>query len=167
MGNNLGLNSFDGETPLGTAGSIKKAVGDSSAPFFVTFGDSYLPIDYMKVQRKFLDDPFSALMVILKNQNTTHRNNIIFDGTRILKYDKNDANATYIDYGLSMFYPSVFDSVPYSYDVDLGCVIEGLINNKAMNHYVSLVELYGVGNFQAVQKLEQLLTYSDIWGESI
>src|SRR3990167_11349183 len=45
--------SLDGQTLLGTAGAIKKALPLLEKYFFVLYGDSYLPCDYLSVQNYF------------------------------------------------------------------------------------------------------------------
>src|SRR5579863_2664253 len=53
--------SFDGETPLGTAGAIRKALPGLGEAFFVVYGDSYLRCDYGAIQQAFLDSGKDAL----------------------------------------------------------------------------------------------------------
>src|SRR5579863_3299559 len=57
-GSDLGVElsySFDGETPLGTAGAIRKALPALGDAFFVLYGDSYLRCDYGAIQKSFLN----------------------------------------------------------------------------------------------------------------
>ena len=46
--------SYDGKKLLGTGGAIKKVLPLISKNFFVIFGDSFLPVDYLKIYKKFL-----------------------------------------------------------------------------------------------------------------
>ncbi len=55
-GTALGLQvdySFDGPALRGTAGAIRNALPKLGDPFFVMYGDSYLPCDYAAIARKF------------------------------------------------------------------------------------------------------------------
>src|SRR5262245_33783113 len=55
-GSNLGLSiqySYDGPVLLGTAGAIRQALPLLNEPFFVVYGDSYLPCDYRSVEAAF------------------------------------------------------------------------------------------------------------------
>ena len=45
--------SFDGETLLGTAGAIQKALSQVDEKFFILNGDSYLTCDFFSVQNSF------------------------------------------------------------------------------------------------------------------
>jgi NDP-sugar pyrophosphorylase family protein len=160
-GNKWGLNiaySFDGDKVLGTAGAVKKAtsiIKDDS--FFVIYGDSYLPIDYQKMQRNFEENKKPCMMSIYKNESSIHNNNIVFDGTRIVKYERNCSEAQYIDYGLGIYNKDVFDLVPENEFYDMNNIAKEMIDKKSMDHYISFVELYGVGNYYAINKLTQLL----------
>jgi len=46
--------SFDGDFPLGTGGSIKKALPMLDKNFFVLYGDSFLPINFNSVKEFYL-----------------------------------------------------------------------------------------------------------------
>ena len=50
------LYSDDGNMPLGTGGSIKKASKILDKDFFVLYGDSFLPINFSLVEKAFFDE---------------------------------------------------------------------------------------------------------------
>ncbi|MDA8562172.1 sugar phosphate nucleotidyltransferase, partial [Gammaproteobacteria bacterium] len=77
----------DGPTPLGTAGAIKKASHLLPENFFVLYGDSYLPCDYLKIQKHFIESNKLALMTIYKNDSQWDKSNIEYNN-KILNYDK-------------------------------------------------------------------------------
>ena len=90
--------SFDGETLLGTGGSVKKALEKLSEFFFILYGDSYLPINFKKVQEFFLKKKTIALMTVYKNESKFDKSNVYFSDNTIL-YDKITPNSkmNYID----------------------------------------------------------------------
>src|SRR5690349_21528224 len=45
--------AFDGDHPLGTGGAIRHALHLFKSPFFVMYGDSYLPCNYEHIQAHF------------------------------------------------------------------------------------------------------------------
>ena len=45
--------SLDGPALLGTGGAIRRALPLLGDAFFVTYGDSYLPVDFAAVARAF------------------------------------------------------------------------------------------------------------------
>jgi len=113
--------SFDGETLLGTAGALKRALlllGDS---FFVLYGDSYLVCDYAAVAREFASSGQLALMTVYRNEGKWDTSNVEFENGRILAYSKKDRTPRmrYIDYGLGVFSAKAMDYMPAGGTYDL------------------------------------------------
>ena len=52
--------SFDGPVLLGTGGAVKQALPLLGEDFFVLYGDSYLPINFGAVWRRFKDNRASS-----------------------------------------------------------------------------------------------------------
>ena len=61
--------SSDGSILLGTGGALKRALPRLGENFFVLYGDSYLPINYVNVQKAFIDSGKLGLMTVLHNKN--------------------------------------------------------------------------------------------------
>jgi MurNAc alpha-1-phosphate uridylyltransferase len=106
-GSRFGLSvrySFDGEKLLGTGGALRRALPLLGDDFFVLYGDSYLEIDYAAVQAAHRKAANPALMTVFRNEGQWDTSNVLFDGTRILRYDKRNPTAEmrYIDYGLGI-----------------------------------------------------------------
>jgi len=97
--------SFDGPNALGTAGAIANALPLLRDNFAVIYGDSYLPIDFHKIQEYYLSQDAIALMTIYKNENRFDQSNVHFKENKILEYSKNETSKKmkYIDYGFSNF----------------------------------------------------------------
>ena len=71
--NTSGLNvnfSFDGPNLLGTGGAVKKSLPKLTDVFFVMYGDSFLPINFKKIQSSFNTKRKLALMTIYKKTKT-------------------------------------------------------------------------------------------------
>jgi NDP-sugar pyrophosphorylase family protein len=81
--------SFDGPVLLGTGGALKQALPILGEQFFVLYGDSYLPIDFLSIQTAYIQSQKPAMMTILKNENQWDKSNVQFDGGSILEYNKN------------------------------------------------------------------------------
>src|SRR5689334_21400394 len=113
--------SFDGPVLLGTGGALKKALRFLGPEFFVHYGDSYLPIDFNSVSAAFKESGKQALMTVYENHGKWDTSNVWFEGGRIKVYDKRNRQPEmrHIDYGLSVFKASVFDSVPDDAPTDL------------------------------------------------
>ncbi len=106
-GSRFGLSvrySFDGEKLLGTGGALRRALPLLGEDFFVLYGDSYLEIDYAAVQATYRERAKPALMTVFRNEGQWDTSNVLFDGAKILRYDKRNpaADMKYIDYGLGI-----------------------------------------------------------------
>jgi NDP-sugar pyrophosphorylase family protein len=99
----------EGERLRGTAGALRLALdqGALEPTFLVTYGDSFLPIDFARVWRQFQRADRPALMTVFKNAGRWDRSNVIYgaDEGTVKLYDKHHrirpaADFEYIDYGL-------------------------------------------------------------------
>jgi len=97
--------SYDGPNLRGTAGALRQALPLLGEAFLVLYGDSYLEIDYLAVQRKFLDSHAPALMTVMENSFGTEPSNVWFENQQVLVYNKKQSRPEmrYIDYGLSAY----------------------------------------------------------------
>jgi NDP-sugar pyrophosphorylase family protein len=98
----------EGSNLRGTAGAVRLAFDEGvlEERFLVTYGDSFLPIDFGDVFAAFTAGATPALMTVFRNQGRWDQSNVIFEGDRVVLYDKlrRDRPAedfAYIDYGLS------------------------------------------------------------------
>ncbi|MGC1853845.1 MAG: sugar phosphate nucleotidyltransferase [Candidatus Aquirickettsiella sp.] len=149
--------SVDGEQLLGTAGAIQNALPILDENFFVLYGDSYLPIDYRKIQNFFQRQAKPALMTVFKNNDRGDTSNIEFINSEIIKYDKKNKtlNMTYIDYGLSLFKKNIFSSNNYFYD--LSDVYQRLLKKKQLANYEVYQRFYEIGSLKGLSELENFL----------
>ncbi len=94
-------------------GSFKQGVLDE--PFFVIYGDSFLPVEFAPVWDAFDASGLPALMTVLRNEGRWDRSNVIYQPGRMVLYDKAAApGMQYIDYGLSCFRRELFDDLAHS-----------------------------------------------------
>ena len=82
--------SLDGEKLLGTGGALKKAVPLLGKEFFVFYGDSFLPIDFLPVQEAFRASGRPALMTFLRNQGRWDRSNVEASDGNLIAYNKRE-----------------------------------------------------------------------------
>ena len=97
----------EGTELRGTAGALRFAfdAGALDEAFLVTYGDSFLPIDFGEVWRAFRACQAPALMTVFKNDGRWDQSNVVFENGRVF-YDKQRlarpvSDFDYIDYGLS------------------------------------------------------------------
>jgi NDP-sugar pyrophosphorylase family protein len=161
-GKRFGVNvrySYDGEKLLGTAGAIKKSLPLLQETFFVMYGDSYLPIDFKAVSDSIENSNVQALMTIIENNNKWDKSNVIFDGDRIIKYDKNDIvpEMKFIDYGLGIMNKKCFDNIRENEVSDLASIYRDLANKKELLGFEVKERFYEVGSFAGIEEFKKYI----------
>lgn len=106
--------SRDGDRLLGTGGAVKKAEALLDDTFMLTWGDSYLQINYQDVWRFHIASALPATMTVYQNRQQGEVSNVMLDGDRVAEYDKwhPRPEMVYVDYGLSVFSRSVLERIP-------------------------------------------------------
>jgi NDP-sugar pyrophosphorylase family protein len=152
--------SFDGEKLLGTGGAIKRALPRLGEEFFILYGDSYLPIQYAPVAEFFQRSGKSGLMTVYRNEGLYDASNVVFADGEIKVYDKQIRlpEMKHIDYGLSLFKASVFDSYSADEKFDLAEVMGKLVREKNLAGYEVAERFYEMGSPAGLAELEALLS---------
>lgn len=151
--------SVDGETQLGTGGSIRKAIPLLGDKFGVIYGDSYLPISYLSVEKKFLNSNLCALMTVYKNDNELGDSNVEYANDCVLNYDKfvKSVNMKHIDFGLSYFSASSFLDPKFRADFDLAEVTKKLVKDEQMSGFEVFERFYEIGSREGINQLSNYL----------
>ena len=151
---------FDGDTPLGTGGAVRRALKMLDGPFFVLYGDSYLPCQYERIQAFFDAENQPGLMTVFRNQGKWDSSNVEMAGSRIMKYDKNDRSQgmQFIDYGLGIFRPEAFIGLTEGQPADLAEVYNTLIGQRRLLAYEVTQRFYEIGSIDGLRELEELLS---------
>jgi len=156
--------SYDGDVLLGTGGAVKKAAQSVSTPFFVLYGDSYLPIDYQTVQTAFENTRKKALMTVFKNEGQWDQSNVVFKDGKILVYDKSirAPEMCYIDFGLGLFHPSLFEAYPKNEVLDLATVYQNCLARNELAAYEVFKRFYEIGTLHGVDKMEEYFAHQSL-----
>jgi len=106
--------SFDGDKLRGTGGALRQALPFLGRNFFVLYGDSYLDIAFMPPLLAFRRSHAPALMTVFRNNGLWDTSNVLFDGARVVRYDKRSPTSDmhYIDYGLGILTDDVLVGWP-------------------------------------------------------
>ena len=152
--------SFDGPKLLGTGGALIRALPMLGEAFYVLYGDSYLPIDYLAVGQSFIDSGKLGLMTVFENRERYDTSNVWFEGGAIRAYDKKDRLPTmrHIDYGLGVFRKAAFDGFPRDEPVDLADVQKALLGRGQLAGFEMKQRFYEVGSHSGLSELDQLLS---------
>lgn len=149
--------SYDGESFLGTAGAIRKALHLVDSHFFVLYGDSFLPIHFLDVQNAYDACDALALMTVLKNQNLWDKSNVIFKSENHIDYNKSNPSPAmnYIDYGLLLMTPKIFKTIPENKFLDLADVLYQLSLKNELIGFKVFERFYEIGSFQGLKETEE------------
>ncbi len=158
-GNQFGLMisyATDGATLLGTGGALRKALPLLGDNFFILYGDSFLPINFLQVQKAFEQSNKQALMTILKNGDRWDKSNVHFTDGRLVEYNKKYPTQamTHIDYGLAVMSADVL--VPFVADkaFDLADIYQSLSINGGLVGLEVNERFYEIGSHDGLKEAE-------------
>jgi NDP-sugar pyrophosphorylase family protein len=151
--------SFDGPKLLGTGGALIRALPLLGDAFYVLYGDSYLPIDYLAVGRAFRASGRPGLMTVYENRGQYDSSNVWFEGGKIRVYDKKKQlpQMRYIDYGLGLLHADVLRAWPRDAVVDLADVYGRLVATGELAGYEVSQRFYEIGSPAGLKELDALL----------
>lgn len=154
----------DGEELRGTAGALRRALDEHvlDERFLVTYGDSYLPIDFGAFARAFERSASPAMMSVFRNEGRWDTSNATVRDGRVTLYDKRRgegaASMAYIDYGLLAFQRDVIGArVPAGAKSDLADLLHDLSVEGHLAAYEVTTRFYEMGSRQGLTDLENFL----------
>ena len=155
--------SKDGERLLGTGGAIRQALerGLLADSFLVTYGDSYLPLDYAAPLRDLNAHPEAlGTMSVFENHGAWDASNCMIGGGLVLRYEKGvqDTALTHIDYGAIALRRSVIAEQPAQVAFGLDLLQHQLAKACQLRAYVASERFYEVGSELGIADLEQKLS---------
>ena len=151
---------FDGPAALGTGGALRRALPVLGDPFFVLYGDSYLDCEYAAIERAFLHGGRLGLMTVYCNENRGDQSNVVFEGGRIVRYDKVNRTAAmrHIDYGLGVLRHAAFAHHADGEAFDLASLYQDLLARDELDGFEVPSRFYEIGSPQGLEETRALLT---------
>lgn len=151
--------AFDGPRLLGTGGALIGALPLLGEAFYVLYGDSYLPIDYLAPGRAFLASGRRGLMTVYENRGRYDASNVWYADGRIRVYDKRRRlpEMHHIDYGLGLLLADALGPWPRDEVVDLAAVYAGLVRDGQLAGYEVSQRFYEIGSPAGLRELDELL----------
>ena len=151
--------SPDGSALLGTGGALKQALPLLGGQFFILYGDSYLPVDFAKVQSSFIGSGQLGLMTVLKNQNQWDKSNVHYERGQLVEYNKEviTPKMRYIDYGLGLLQSKALDAYSADQPLDLSKVYNQLALKKQLAGYEVFERFYEIGSHQGIADTQTYL----------
>jgi len=151
--------SLDGEKLLGTGGALKKAMPLLGKEFFVFYGDSFLPIDFLPVQEAFRASGRPALMTFLRNQGRWDRSNVEASDGNLIAYNKREptSDMEHIDYGLGVFSERAFLGSEANDSFDLADLYQALAQRGDLAGHEVIHRFYEIGSKEGLAETEKFL----------
>ncbi len=156
-GSSFGLKvtySWDGPKLMGTGGALRQALPLLGEQFFVFYGDSYLPIDFRKVEKSFIHSCKPALMTVLRNGDLWDKSNVLFLDGILIEYNKRNPipEMAYIDYGLGIVSAVVLKDVPLDEPFDLADIYHNLSVQGDLAGYEVFERFYEIGSLKGLEE---------------
>jgi NDP-sugar pyrophosphorylase family protein len=151
--------SHDGPELLGTGGALKKALPLLGKRFFVLYGDSYLPIDYIAPSRAFVSGGKLGLMTVFRNEDRWDTSNVWFEEGTIKSYSKKERTSEmhHIDYGLGILDSNALATWPEGRAFDLSDVYCELVSRKELAGFEVEQRFYEIGSPEGLAELDAML----------
>lgn len=140
--------SYDGDKLLGTGGATIKASSLVKKHFFLMYGDSYLPINFSKVEDKYINCKKDVLMTIYRNKNNFDQSNVQYEYRDKFLYNKKSSHNSmqYIDYGLLIFNSKMFADYKKNINIDLSDILNDFSKKKLIEPYEIYDRFYEIGS---------------------
>lgn len=155
-GKRFGLNirySKESGKLLGTGGGLRKALPLLDESFFVMYGDSYLMLDYARIENEFLNDPECGLMVAYRNENRYDRSNLVIENGRVVEYGPgNHLEKHYIDEGISILRKEFFEPFQENEVFGLPAVFQKLIAARKLRAMETNQRFYEIGSLSGIEE---------------
>lgn len=150
--------SHDGPEQLGTLGAIRRAAPLLGPRFLVLYGDTYLRIDYRAAAAAWQSSGLPAMMTVLRNARRWDTSNVLFDGERVVEYDKHHPRAEmqWIDYGLGALTAAALDAVGPDVS-DLADLYHVLATRGELFGFVATNRFYEIGTPAALAETDAFL----------
>jgi MurNAc alpha-1-phosphate uridylyltransferase len=154
-GSTLGLSvSYSQDWPalMGTGGALKQALPLLDLEFLVLYGDSYLPIDFGSVERKFLASGKPALMTVQRNEDRWDKSNVLFENNVIVEYNKRapTPDMRHIDYGLGAMSAQILADEATAGPFDLADIYHRLSLEGQLAGYEVHEPFYEIGSHKGL-----------------
>jgi len=144
---------------LGTGGAIKKILKKLNSYFYIMQGDTFLFMNLKKMLLSFQKKKKPILMMVYKNFDKKHKNNIIL-GKNYLYYEKNifENRMKYIDYGVMLVKKNIFFKTNKTFQISDLLKKQSLLKHvaflKAKDKFLEIGSLHGyretIKNFKKI-----------------
>jgi NDP-sugar pyrophosphorylase family protein len=150
---------------LGTGGAIKNAETFIDDYFFVVYGDTYLPINYIELGKLIIEKNTTGVISVYKNTDKIVENNIRTDSEGyITEYNKVHENPEMngVDAGAAVYSEDLLEFLPESIPENQKISLEvdiypKLINKHQLFGFLTEVRFYDMGTFERIETITEVL----------
>lgn len=137
----------DGPELLGTGGALRRARAALGDLFFVLYGDSLADVDYGALLQA-LPDQAEGLMTVLRNEGRWDASNVVFEGGRLLRYDKRrrTPEMRHVDYGVGLLRARALERLPAAGPSDLAQLYTDLAAEGRLQGFEVFERFYEIGS---------------------
>jgi NDP-sugar pyrophosphorylase family protein len=155
--------SRDGDQLVGTGGALRQALPLLGEMFLIAYGDSYMPCDYRAIERAFIDSKKAGLMTVLSNDGRWDASNVLFDGQRIVAYDKQrrTPEMRHIDYGVGALRADALHAHAVKGPLDLADVYKTLVAKDQLAAFEVNERFYEIGSPAGLEDTRAFLHAKD------
>jgi NDP-sugar pyrophosphorylase family protein len=161
-GHHLGVDiayAWERDGLLGTAGAIRNAEALLKPEFFVTYGDSYLLLDYRAIMKRFRESDALGMMVVYRNENQLEPSNVVVRDGHVTAYDKTTRLPwmVYVNEGLSVLRRRSLKLIPPGIPFSQEQFYQMLIRRRQLMAYETEQRFYEIGSRQGLDEFRQLV----------
>lgn len=137
---------------MGTGGALRRALPLLDSQFLVLYGDSYLPVDFARVEQAFLDSGKPALMTVQRNADQWDKSNVLFLNDVLVEYNKRapKPEMRHIDYGLGAISSQILAKQNALEPFDLADIYHGLSLSGDLVGYEVYERFYEIGSHEGL-----------------
>lgn len=145
---------------LGTAGSLKHAEPLLASTFIITWGDSYVRVDYRALFESHVRNPkVKATMCVFHNRGLYDASNVHFAHNEVVRYAKgsHDPALTHIDAGVSVLNKTVLDDIPANTLANLDDLFALYAKAGQLAGYLLYERFYEIGSKSGYREFEEFI----------
>jgi len=154
----------DGPALRGTGGAVLAALDALPEAFWVTYGDTFLQLDVVAAEERFLDAAAPGLMTVLHNRDRWEPSNVRVEHGLVVRYgDLSPGTCEHIDYGMVALRRDAFRGAPADTAFDLGVVFRALAGNHELVAFEVTERFRDIGTPAALRETEDYFRTNDTW----
>jgi NDP-sugar pyrophosphorylase family protein len=156
--------SHDGDVPLGPIGALKKAEELLEDKFFVTYGDSYLRLNYRTMMDVLGQRDAQGLMAVYWNDVTHGKSDVVVKGTHISEYNKKETKPgmVWINFGVSALRKTALEGVKKGEYCDEESFYGGLIRERQLRAFEVKERFYEIGTPRGLDEFSNYVKMNEI-----